>query len=148
MILIDITNELSMKLEMETTGEVRPAPSPIMEINSENAKKLRKERSKYFEEQQLEKRLQELEDKYARQTQEQQQQTLCRGHQKNSRTREEGEGASNRHHGQDDKKTRQQNCTLIIKRSKHRKSRKEMEKRRTKDERNREERTIIRTTRC
>ena len=63
MILIDMTNELSMKLEKETSGEERPTPSPIMETKGVNANKLRKERSKYFEEQQMKLRLQELEDK-------------------------------------------------------------------------------------
>jgi hypothetical protein len=42
MILIDMTNELSMRLEMETSGEMRPAPSPILETNGENTRKLRK----------------------------------------------------------------------------------------------------------
>jgi hypothetical protein len=43
MILIDMTNnELSMKLEKETSGEERPTSSPIMETKGENANKLRK----------------------------------------------------------------------------------------------------------
>ena len=51
--------------------------SPIMETKGKNANKLRKERSKYFEEQQMELRLQELEDKHTRQTEEQRQQSLA-----------------------------------------------------------------------
>ena len=43
----------------------------------DNANKLRKERSKYFEDQQMEIRLQEIEDNHARQTQEQRQQSLA-----------------------------------------------------------------------
>jgi hypothetical protein len=48
-----------------------------METSGDNANKLRKERSKYFEDQQMEIRLQEIENNHARQTQEQRQQSLA-----------------------------------------------------------------------
>jgi hypothetical protein len=134
-----MTNELSMELEMETSGEVRPTPSPIMETNGENANKLRKERSKYFEDQKMEIRLQEIEDNHARQTQEQRQQSLA----EDTKKIQELERMAREHLiGITDKMTRKKtkkNCTLVVKRSKHRKSRKEMEKRGTENARNRKE---------
>jgi hypothetical protein len=51
--------------------------------------------------------------------------------------RTNGEGTPDRHHGQNDEQTRQENSTLVNTRSMHRKSRKAMEKRRAQNERNR-----------
>ena len=65
-----------MKLEKETSGEERPTPSPIIETKGENANKLRKERSKYYEKHQMDERLQALIDKHKRQTVEQRQHTV------------------------------------------------------------------------